>query len=217
MDFFTAQPTITTPTIASVKQFFDGSTNHSGIWFEYLRNYSSIPARVKDQEKFIELDSWYHTLDLSNGYITQLELVKIMEWKLTRGKMRPLLKKIQALSNDEVQNATFSGLNHLKTEINEETIVAALDAICQPLNGVGPATASAILARYNFSIPFMSDAGLLAVNGKCDYKMKDYRQYYKGITTKVNQLNNDKQSNYLWTARDVEIVLHLVYSKSVIK
>jgi hypothetical protein len=150
---------------------------------------------------------------MSKGYITQPELVKIMQWKLTRGKMRPLLKKIETLSNHDVQNATFNGLNHIKNLINEETIVAALNTICEPLNGVGPATASAILARYNLSIPFMSDAGLLAVNGKCEYKIKDYRQYYKGITVKVNQLNNDKQSSHLWTTRDVELVLHLIYSK----
>lgn len=210
MDIPRSNPITTT---TSVKQFFDDPANHSGIWLQHFKSYTSISARVKDKEKFIALDLWYYTLELNKGYITQPELVKIMEWKLTRGKMRPLLKKIEALSNDTVQNATFNGLNHIKNVINEETIVAALNTICEPLNGVGPASASAILARYNFSIPFMSDAGLLAVNGKCDYKIKDYRQYYKGITVKVDQLNSDRQSSHLWTARDVELVLHLIYLK----
>ena len=197
----------------SVKQFFDDPNNHSGIWVEYLRNYVSIPNKAKDTEKFIALDFWYQTLDISRGYITQPELVKIMEWKLTRGKMRPLLGKIESLSNDVVQNATFNGLNQLKVLIDINTIITALDFICKPLNGVGPATASAILARYSQSIPFMSDAGLMAVNGECKYTMASYKQYYNGITTKVNQLNSDRQSNWLWTSRDVELVLHMVYSR----
>lgn len=197
----------------SVKQFFDDPNNHSGVWFEYIRNYVSIPNKVKDTQKFIALDAWYHALDLSKGYVTQPELVEIMKWKLTRGEMRPLLKKIESLTNDEVQTATFNGLAQLRVSIDDKTIVAALNAISKPLNGVGPATASAILARYNLSIPFMSDAGLMAVNGECKYTTTSYKTYYNGITAKVNQLNNDRQSNPIWTARDVELVLHLIYSK----
>jgi hypothetical protein len=34
----------------SVKQFFDDPANHSGIWLQHFKSYTSIPARAKDKE-----------------------------------------------------------------------------------------------------------------------------------------------------------------------
>lgn len=169
-----------------VRRFFNDPNIHSDKWLEYFQNYVSIGDRIGDSQKFSLLDIWYHSLDVSKGFITQSELVEIMKWKLTRGKMRPLLKKIEALTENEVQNASYQAINHLKTTINEQSIRSALEALSEPLKGVGPATASAVLAKYNHSIPFMSDAGLLAVNGKLDYTLASYVTYYQGICQKVN-------------------------------
>ena len=98
-----------------VKQFFTDPANHSGIWYGHFKNYISIPNRIADAQTFRNLDVWYHGLDVSKGYLTQPELVQIMKWKLTRGKMRPLLKKIEALSDVDVRNVTcnaFSIIRH---------------------------------------------------------------------------------------------------------
>ena len=75
-----------------VRQFFNDPANHSGVWLNNLNTYQSIPNKPKDAEKFKTLDHWYHALDVSRGYVTKAELVEIMRWKLTRGKMRPLMK-----------------------------------------------------------------------------------------------------------------------------
>jgi len=220
--------------LGTITQFFSDNRNTPDVWFEYLKNYKSIPNKSKDTEKFIALDMWYQTLDLGKGYVTHSELIQIMDWKLTRGKMRPLLNKIKNLDQQIVVNATATGLDHIKDTLNINTdvgtITAAINAVCEPLNGVGPATASAVLARYNLSIPFMSDAGLIAVGltnskGKLDYTVATYIKYYTAITNKVNQLNqiniqgiNNQniivQNNYVWTAWAVELVLHMVYSHS---
>lgn len=199
--------------MSSVKQFFDDPDNHSGIWFEHLTNCVPTPNKAKDIQKFAALDAWHQALDLSKGYVTQPELVEIMKWKLTRGEMRPLLKRIQALSNDEVQNATLEGLQHIKSSLDDRAVVAALNTISKPLNGVGPATASAIIARYNSSLPFMSDAGLIATGCELKYTTSNYIRYYNVMCMKVDQLNDDKVCNHTWTARDVESVLHVMYSK----
>lgn len=200
-----------------VRQFFADPTMHSGKWLEYYQNYSSIPHKSKNAQEFRTLDIWYHSVDVSRGFITQPELVQIMKWKLLRGKMRPLLGKIEALTELEVQQASHQAVNYLRAGINVNNVRLALDAIAKPLKGVGPATASAVLAKYSYAIPFMSDAGLLAVNGKLDYTSTSYMKYYEGISRKVEQLKNDGQSAHDWTARDVELVLHMIYSKYDLK
>lgn len=196
-----------------VWQFFNDARNHSGVWLQYLNSYVSMPHKAKDMEKFRTLDLWYHALDVSRGFVTKAELVEIMKWKLTRGKMRPLLGKIEALSEEAVQLATYNGINCLRRGVDENSVKAGLEAISKPLKGVGPGTASAILAKWNIAIPFMSDAGLIAVNGRADYKIRDYLEYYRGICGKVEELNADGMSGRTWTAKEVEAVLHLVYSK----
>jgi hypothetical protein len=200
-----------------VKDFFADSTQHSGVWLEYLNGYTAIPHKVSDAEKFALLDKWYHSLDVRRGFITKNDLVEIMRWKLTRGKMRPLLKKIEALTEQEVQLATYNGINCLRAEINDDHIRAALNALSKPLKGIGPATASAVLALWNHALPFMSDAGLIATGNNLDYTVPTYLKYYHTLTAKVNQLNTDGHTNRQWTAKEVEAVLHMVYSRFDLK
>lgn len=200
-----------------VRQFFNDPDNHSGVWLNHLQGYVSIPNKVKDTQAFVALDAWYYTLDVSRGYITKDELVNIMKWKLMRGKMRPLLGKIEALAEEDVQAATYNGINLLRQAVDDAHVRAALDAVGKPLKGVGPATASAVLAKWNTAIPFMSDAGLIAVNGNTDYTLAAYIKYYHGISLKVGQLNNDGKSSCIWTAREVEAVLHILYSRYDLK
>lgn len=197
----------------AVRTFFNDPQVRSDVWLSQLNAYVSTPHKAKDAQKFIVLDHWYHALDVSKGYLTKAELVEIMKWKLTRGKMRPLLAKIEALDDSLVQQATTNAINCLRGGLDEERLRSAFDALTKPLKGVGPATASAVLAKWNTTIPFMSDAGLIAVNGNTNYKWPDYLKYYQGTQAKVAQLNQDGVSQRMWTAKEVEAVLHLVYSR----
>jgi hypothetical protein len=203
--------------IEAVRHFFTDPTIKSDVWLNQLNAYVSAPHKVKDSQKFTILDHWYHGLDVSTGYITKVELVEIMKWKLTRGKMRPLLAKIEALDEAVVQQATLNAINYLRGGYDEDQLRRAFDALTKPLKGVGPATASAVLAKWNTAIPFMSDAGLIAVNGNTNYTMNDYLKYYQGIQAKVAQLNQDGMTKRQWTAKEVEAVLHLVYSRYDLK
>lgn len=197
-----------------VRRFFEDPAMHSGIWLKYLNEYVSIPNKIQDAEKFGAVDRYYHALDVSRGFITKNELVEIMRWKLMRGKMRPLMGKIEALNDTDVQIATTNGINAIRQSIDDEHVKMALDAIAKPLKGVGPATASAILAKWNTMIPFMSDAGLIATGTKLNYTVTDYLRYYHAIIAKVAELKADGQTpGYSWTAKEIEAVLHIIYSR----
>ncbi|KAM6572004.1 hypothetical protein CsatA_016084 [Cannabis sativa] len=87
-----------------------------------------------------------------NPYITTSELSKLMQWKLTCGKWRSrLLDFVLGLDEDLVKSASekgFQSLPNVSKALSELTV----------LKGVGPATASAILAAYALDVaPFMSD------------------------------------------------------------
>lgn len=57
------------------------------------------------------------------------------------------------------------------------------------MQGIGPATASAILSAFCSSIPFMSDEALLAVLGKRDYTVAQYMRLLEAMRSKARELS----------------------------
>ncbi|XP_024029930.1 uncharacterized protein LOC21390497 isoform X2 [Morus notabilis] len=137
-----------------------GCSNPS-LWREALSAYES---RIESLNKsnLVSLDDYYrnHLPPLlrqrnPNPFITTSELSQLMRWKLARGKWRPrLLDFVSALDEDLVKSASrkaFKSLPDISKAVSELTV----------LKGVGPATASAILAAYAPDLaPFMSDEEL---------------------------------------------------------
>lgn len=158
--------------------------------------------------KLEELDKFYvETLPKaikergSDPHLTKDELVKLMDWKLTRGKWRPrLLKFVSELSDEEVKDASrkaFKDMPDLKGALRQ------LDV----LKGVGPATASAILAAYAPDVaPFMSDEASAAVLATTEYTVKSYLEFADRLTKKAAELNAlDTRANL--TPSDLERAL----------
>jgi len=136
--------------------------------------------------------------------MTKEELVELMEWKLAvrphspspplsrrqltgdnsglqRGKWRPRLQSLVA------SNSPASVRAAVEKAARASTAQGALDALCA-LSGVGPATASAVLAAWDPETqPFMSDeamdgaaaygAGEPGGAGKREYTVKAWRRY----------------------------------------
>eukprot|EP01041_Mallomonas_annulata_P005325 gene5325-10649_t len=152
-------------------------------WSVALEKYDfAIELCIKDKKRFDlkTLDKWwredYKPLVTSRTpqYITIDELERIMQWKISRGKDRPmLLGLIKQNTPNEVQIASKKAFKLLL----ENDWKSSMEAFMM-LKGVGPATASALLAPLDpVNCPFMADEVLECTrNKKREYTFKAYQQ-----------------------------------------
>ncbi|XP_010520796.1 PREDICTED: uncharacterized protein LOC104799833 [Tarenaya hassleriana] len=168
----------------------------AGAWKHALSSYES---RIESLNKpnLVSLDQFYrqelpsllHQRD-PNPYITTSELSELMKWKLTRGKWRPrLLDFVSSLDESSVKSASgkaFESLPDISKAVSELTV----------LKGIGPATASAVLAAYApETAPFMSDEAMMAVLGTSkDYSLKQYLLFTSKIQAKAKELSSEDES-----------------------
>uniref|UniRef100_A0A803N2J7 Uncharacterized protein n=2 Tax=Chenopodium quinoa TaxID=63459 RepID=A0A803N2J7_CHEQI len=124
-----------------------------------------------------------------------------MQWKLTRGKFRPrLLGFVAALDEELVKSASQKAFLSLPDDLSKA--VSELTV----LKGIGPATASAILAAYAPDLaPFMSDEAMEAVLSQSkDYSLKQYLLLANKLREKAKELSSEDEQ---FTASDVERAL----------
>ncbi|KAL7085358.1 hypothetical protein ACP275_14G277400 [Erythranthe tilingii] len=181
----------------------DFKSSDAGVWREALSSYEATMENI-GKPNLIPLDDFYRN-ELPNllhkrnpnPYITTDELSKLMQWKLARGKWRPrLLSFVSSLDDAVVRDASgkaFASLPDVSKAISELTV----------LKGVGPATASAVLAAYAPDVaPFMSDEAMVAVVGDSkDYSLKRYLVFAEKIQIKAKELSS---SDDIFTPSDVE-------------
>lgn len=143
-------------------------------WRKALDAYPDRLAALNDP-KLQELDAWFWG-SLGDAIrardpnrLTAPELVRVVEWKLARGKFRPnLVKFARAHTEATAGKATSEALKRFGSSSNGDDrnenkngLAACLAPLCA-LKGIGPATASAVLAAATPLIPMMSDE-LIAV------------------------------------------------------
>lgn len=180
------------------------------VWKEALSTYTSQVQSLslsKNKPNLVSLNQFYcnelpsliHQRN-PNPFITTQELSKLMQWKLTRGKWRPrLLDFVSALDEDVVKRASekaFESLPDISKAISE----------LSALKGVGPATASAVLAAFAPNLtPFMSDEAMQAALGNSkDYTLKQYLIFANKLQEKAKELSSEDTS---FTPSDVERAL----------
>ena len=83
------------------------------LWDAFRRSYAAAlaaaAASAPGKKGLVALDKWWrHELapaikGRQRAHMTLAELSRVMKWKLTRGKMRPLQKLIDGNSEEDVQ------------------------------------------------------------------------------------------------------------------
>lgn len=167
-----------------------------------------VAAKGVKQKQLVELDRWYQE-ELPSQIaarpkksLTLEELGKLMEWKLLRGKFRPRLKQlVSSNSAGTVESCTGKAFQLLPD------VSAAIDELCK-LKGIGPATASAVLAAGAPElVGFMADEAVESVPGlsPIQYNIKHYLRYLEELRRKSEALSKDSEEE--WTPHRVELCL----------
>ncbi|MCJ1475279.1 hypothetical protein MMC13_003941 [Lambiella insularis] len=143
--------------------------------------YETFPARVQARRT----DA---TASAAHGWLEKEELEQLMVWKITRGTFRPTLPAlIRSNAVDTVKKTTADGFSLYASSPPDPS--AALKKLAE-LKGVGPATASLLLAvAYPGVVPFFADELLVWLRReggggkgeKLKYDWKEYKEVREGV------------------------------------
>jgi len=130
-----------------------------------------------------------------------------MQYKLIRGKMRPLQKRIDNNDPNIVKSCTKKAIKLL----DDGKWIDGLKVMIDELDGVGIATASYIAALVRPDLcPVMSDEIIqLCSNDKIVYSFAVYKKIQKKLFVKITNLNL-KNSVFSWNMLNTEIVFWVI-------
>mmetsp|Transcript_19221 Transcript_19221/g.36813 ORF Transcript_19221/g.36813 Transcript_19221/m.36813 type:complete len:231 (+) Transcript_19221:161-853(+) len=175
------------------------TSNESSEWEAALGRYRlKLPAII---------------LGRSPPHMNHEELVRVMEWKLTRGKMRPLMNVVRRNEASSVESTSKLSFKSICNKAAPPTKAAAHESLktITELKGIGPATGSAILALVCPSeFPFMSDevmaVALSPTTSSKMYSMERYFELKTALQAKAKAINQaaSGSSSADWTPSDVE-------------
>jgi len=137
------------------------------------------------------------------------ELSSVTGWKLRRGKFRPRLQALVGSNNEDRVKTCSTGALEMLAKNDLQGAMAALEE----LRGVGPATASAVLAAVRPDlVAFMSDEAMLeapTLGGHLAYTDKAFLMYMSDIRTKVKELREGPSAQKQdWVPASVERALY---------
>jgi len=178
------------------------SVSHDA-WLATLEAYEGVIAN-QNVAKLPDLDWWYRyelpeaIKKRATPHIVRDELVKLTEWKMARGVWRaPNLVLVKSNAPDTVVSLSSEALGKVPHATAPIATLAKLD-------GVGPATASAVAAAYAPDIYSFFDelvAAQIPTLGKVAWTMGYYAKYAAALRERATELGGD------WTPVTVERAL----------
>jgi hypothetical protein len=159
----------------------------------------------KNKPYLIELDKWKRVIFPLNvkkkGYISKKDMSKILDWKLTRGKMRPLQKLFENNSSEDCKKASRLCLQLL----SEKKYIEALVSLTT-LRGIGIATSSAILSSLvPDELPFMSDEVIECVTENKKYTLKIYINVRDYLKKYDNDFTAESAGMLIWSMKTLKM------------
>jgi hypothetical protein len=175
----------------------------AGTWYAARDAYAAAIALLPGT-RLAEHDVWYRdtlpalVTSRTPMHVTHEEMVRITVWKMARGVWRaPNLVLVRNNAPGAVEAATARAAGLL------DLLGKALAAVCE-LGGVGPATASAVLAiMAPERFPFFDEivAGQARALGPVAWTASYYRKYAAALVARAAVLGEG------WTATMVERAL----------
>jgi hypothetical protein len=172
-------------------------------WSDALARYDDVVAR-QDVARLPALDRWYRDelptaiASRTPAHVTHAELVSLTEWKMARGVWRaPNLVLVRGNDPDAVVATSADALAKLP---HPTAPIAALTRLA----GVGPATASAVVASSSPKThPFFDElvAAQVPGLGKVAWTLGYYARYAAALRERAARLGDD------WTPAAVERAL----------
>ena len=169
-------------------------------WRRALRSYDEV-VLAQGVARLQVLDRWYRE-ELPDAvtkrrprHTTHAELVKLTEWKMARGVWRaPNLVLVKGNDADRVKEVSTAALTSAPHPTAPIAVLAKLD-------GVGPATASALVAAAEPTIyPFFDElvAAQVPKLGPVKWTLSYYAKYADALRDRARALGGD------WTPALVE-------------
>jgi hypothetical protein len=179
------------------------SSDHKA-WSKSLATYGDVVAN-QGVARLAELDRWYRdelpTLIAARAdkrHVTHVELVRVTEWKMARGVWRaPNLVLVRGNDADDVKRTSAAALAAIP---DPKKPIATLATLA----GVGPATASAVIAAAApEQYPFFDElvAGQIPSLGAVAWTLGYYIKYADAVRARASELGRG------WTPVMVERAL----------
>lgn len=177
-------------------------------WDAALTQYEAVIA-AQGVRGLVEVDAWYRTklpalvAARTKPYVTRAELVRVTTWKMKRGVWRER-NRLLVIGNSPstVKTASaraFAAIPDLRQPI----------AILSDLEGVGPATASAVLASHTPDLyPFFDELVAQQVPhlGRVAFTPAYYQRYAGALRERAAKLNT-RCDHRKWSAHAVSQAL----------
>lgn len=175
----------------------------SSVWNDSLSRYDRVVA-AQAVNRLVELDAWYHNelpaviRGRAQPHVTNTELAQLTEWKMKRGEWRARnLVLVRSNAPEQVAEVSATGLATIPHPTKPISTIATLA-------GVGPATASAVVAAFApDQYPFFDElvAAQVPTLGDVKWTLGYYAKYATALRERASQLGGT------WTPAAVEQAL----------